>query len=55
LTLKEYQKFYNGFTQDIQIKIKLENAVNSRKDTGGTATKAVLERIREFEKSSGKI
>jgi argininosuccinate lyase len=55
LTLKEYQKFYNGFTQDIQIKIKLEEAVNSRKHTGGTATKAVLERIREFEKSSGKI
>jgi argininosuccinate lyase len=55
LTLKEYQKFYNGFTQDIQTKIKLENAVNSRKHTGGTATAAVLERIREFEKSSGKI
>ena len=55
LTLKEYQKFYNGFTQDIQIKIKLEEAVNSRKHTGGTATAAVLERIREFEKSSGTI
>ena len=55
LTLKEYQKFYNGFTQEIQTKIKLENAVNSRKHTGGTATNAVLERIREFEKSSGKI
>jgi argininosuccinate lyase len=55
LTLKEYQKFYNGFTQDIKTKIKLENAVNSRKHTGGTATAAVLERIREFEKSSGKI
>jgi argininosuccinate lyase len=55
LTLKEYQKFYNGFTRDIQTKIKLEHAVNSRKHTGGTATKAVLERIREFEKSFGKI
>jgi argininosuccinate lyase len=55
LTLKEYQKFYNGFTEDIQTKIKLENAVNSRKHTGGTATSAVLERIREFENSSGKI
>jgi argininosuccinate lyase len=55
LTLKEYQKFYNGFTVDIQKKIKLENAVNSRKHTGGTATAAVLERIREFEKSFGKI
>jgi len=55
LTLKEYQKFYNGFTEDIQTKIKLENAVNSREHIGGTATSAVLERIREFEKSSGKI
>jgi argininosuccinate lyase len=55
LTLKEYQNFYNGFTDDIRKKIKLENAVNSRKHTGGTATAAVLERIREFEKSSGKI
>ena len=55
LTLKEYQKFYNGFTGDIQTKIKLEHAVNSRKHTGGTATAAVLERIREFENSSGKI
>jgi argininosuccinate lyase len=55
LTLKEYQKFYNEFTQDIQTKIKLENVVNSRKHTGGTATAAVLERIKEFEKSSGKI
>ena len=55
LTLKEYQNFYNGFTDDIQKKIKLENAVNSRKHTGGTATAAVLERIREFEKTSGKI
>jgi argininosuccinate lyase len=55
LTLKEYQKFYNGFSADIQTKIKLENVVNSRKHTGGTATAAVLERIKEFEKSSGKI
>jgi argininosuccinate lyase len=55
LTLKEYHKFYKGFNDDIQKKIKLENAVNSRKHTGGTATAAVLERIREFEKSSGKI
>lgn len=55
LTLREYQKFYKGFTRDIQAKIKLENAVNSRKHAGGTATTAVLERIREFEKSSGKI
>ena len=55
LTLKEYRKFYNGFADDIKKKIKLENAVNSRKHIGGTATAVVLERIREFEKSCGKI
>jgi argininosuccinate lyase len=55
LTLKEYQMFYKGFSQDIKTKIKLENAVNSRKHTGGTAASAVMKRIREFEKSYGKI
>jgi argininosuccinate lyase len=54
LTLKEYQKFYDGFTEEIKERIKLEKAVNSRKHKGGTATSAVLERIREFEKSSKK-
>lgn len=52
LTLKEYQKFYDGFTEEIKERIKLEKAVNSRNHKGGTATTAVLERIREFEKSS---
>jgi argininosuccinate lyase len=52
LSLKEYQKFYKGFTEDIKEKIKLEKAINSRNHKGGTATVAVLERIREFEKSS---
>jgi len=51
LTLKEYQKFYAGFAKDIKEKIKLEKAVNSRNHKGGTATAAVQERIREFEKS----
>ena len=55
LTLKEYQKFYEGFTDDIQSIIKLERSVNSRKHTGGTATTAVLKRISEFEKIFGKI
>ncbi|MGP8153746.1 MAG: argininosuccinate lyase [Smithella sp.] len=54
LTLKEYQKFYKGFTDDIRKIIKLEKAVNSRKHTGGTATAAVLKRIGELEKSFGK-
>jgi len=54
LSLKEYQRFYDGFTEEIKEKIKLEKAVNSRNHKGGTATAAVLERIREFEKNSGK-
>jgi len=54
LTLKEYQIFYHGFTEDIKNIIKLEQAVNSRKHTGGTATSSVLKRIKEFEKSIGK-
>jgi argininosuccinate lyase len=51
LTLKEYQEFYKDFTADIKNIIKLEKAVNSRNHTGGTATAAVLKRIKEFEKS----
>jgi len=54
LSLKEYQKFYAGFTEDIKEKIKLEKAVNSRIHKGGTATAAVKERISEFEKNSEK-
>jgi argininosuccinate lyase len=55
LTLREYQNFDKCFTDDIKNIIKLEKAVNSRKHTGGTATKTVLQRIKEFEKSIGKI
>ena len=55
LTLNDYQKFYSGFSADIHDTIKLERAVNSRKHIGGTATAAVLERIKEIEKNSGKI
>ena len=55
LTLKEYQEFYKDFTADIKNIIKLEKAVNSRNHTGGTATAAVLKRIKEFEKSLNKI
>ena len=54
LSLKEYQKFYAGFAEDIKDSIRLEMAVNSRNHKGGTATAAVLERIREYEKNSGK-
>jgi argininosuccinate lyase len=55
LTLKEYQKFYQDFTDDIRNIIKLERAVDSRKHLGGTATKTVLQRIKEFEKSFRRI
>jgi argininosuccinate lyase len=53
LSLKEYQKFYAGFAEDVKDRIKLEKAVNSRNHKGGTATAAVMERIREYEKNSG--
>ena len=51
LTLADYQKFYRGFSSDIHDIIKLEKVISARKHTGGTATAAVLERIREIEKS----
>lgn len=50
LTLGEFQSFYKGFDGDISSRIQLENAVNARKNYGGTARSAVKERIREFEK-----
>jgi argininosuccinate lyase len=54
LTLGEFQTFYAGFDASIASRIQLENAVNARKSYGGTARKAVMERIREFEKTLGK-
>ncbi len=54
LALKDYRKFHAGFQEDIMDRIKLENSVNARKHHGGTATSAVKERIREFEKRFGK-
>lgn len=50
LTLKEYQKFDKNIGNDIHNVVKIENVVNSRKHTGGTATKQVMERLKEFEK-----
>jgi argininosuccinate lyase len=55
LKLEDYKRYYSGFTSDIQDVIKLENAINSRRHQGGTAEAAVWERIKEIEKSSGKI
>jgi len=54
LSSTEYSKFYKGFADDIQDKIKLEKAVNFRKHQGGTATAAVLGRIKEIDKNSSK-
>jgi argininosuccinate lyase len=54
LTLKEYQRFHKDIGSDIHNVIKLENAVDSRKHIGGTSTKNVAERIKEFEKIMGK-
>jgi len=55
LSLKEYQYFDPCFAEDIRNKINVQYAVNARKHTGGTATKTVLQRIKEFEKSIGKL
>lgn len=54
LSLKEYQKFNDGIQGDILEKIKPEKAVNARGHKGGTAAKAVLQRIKEFEKNFNK-
>jgi argininosuccinate lyase len=55
LELEDYKKYYSGFTSDIRDVIKLGNVVNSRQHLGGTARAAVLKRIKEIEKNSGKI
>jgi argininosuccinate lyase len=52
LTLKEYRKFNESFTADIQKSINLEKSVNSRRHQGGTSSVAVMKRIREIEESA---
>jgi argininosuccinate lyase len=52
LTLKEYRKFNESFTADIQKSINLKKSVNSRRHQGGTASAAVMKRIREIEESA---
>lgn len=54
LSLQDYKQFYDGFNDDIREYIKLEKAVNSRRHIGGTATKAVMGRIKEIGKKTGK-
>ena len=52
LTLKEYRKFNESFTADIQKSINLEKSVNSRRHQGGTSSVAVMKRIQEIEESA---
>lgn len=52
MSLAEYQKFYKGFSSEINDVIKLENVINARKHIGGTATAAVAERIKEIERKT---
>jgi argininosuccinate lyase len=52
LTLKEYRKFNESFTADIQKSINLEKSVNSRRHQGGTSSVAVMKRIQEIEEST---
>ena len=50
LIVEEFQSFYSGFDENIKTAIRVNNSVNARRHTGGTAQSAVRERIREFEK-----
>jgi argininosuccinate lyase len=52
LSLKEFQKFSKAFEKDISDYITVENSVNSRDVTGGTALQQVKERIKEIEAGS---
>jgi len=52
LSLAEYQKFYKGFSSEINDVIKLEKIINARKHIGGTAKSAVAERIKEIERKT---
>ena len=51
LTLGEFKSFYEGFDPEVTKRIQLKNSVDARRNYGGTATYAVRERIREFEKT----
>jgi argininosuccinate lyase len=49
LTLEEFRQFYNGFDKDIYRYLTAENSVNMKNVIGGTATEAVLKRIKDIE------
>ncbi|MFA4916430.1 MAG: argininosuccinate lyase [Syntrophales bacterium] len=48
LTIDEFRRFYKGFDEDVYECLKVENSVNARNITGGTAEEMVLKRIREI-------
>jgi len=49
LSLTEFRRYYKGFEEDIYERLAAEACVDRRKGTGGTATEAVLKRIREID------
>ncbi len=51
LTPREFKTFAGQFDPDVVMRIRLEQCVDARKATGGTATKTVRERIRKIEKT----
>lgn len=50
LNLKEWKRFHNAFENDIIEKIKVESAVNSKNQVGGTAPTKVLQAIGRIKK-----
>ncbi|HYA14850.1 MAG TPA: argininosuccinate lyase, partial [Syntrophales bacterium] len=48
LSLKELRQFHKSFGEDVYSYLKVENAVKSKKSTGGTSPKAVLIRVKEI-------
>jgi argininosuccinate lyase len=52
LKLDEFRNFNESFAADIQKSVNLVKSINSRRHQGGTASAAVLKRIREIEKST---
>jgi argininosuccinate lyase len=49
LTLKELQKYYQGFEEDIFLRLNIEHGIGARNHVGGTAQETVLKRIRSME------
>jgi argininosuccinate lyase len=54
LRLRELQKFYRGFDRGVYRVVKVDYSISARSLVGGTAKKAVLQRIEAIEKSEGR-